>query len=164
MNIVLLEPEIALNTGNIGRTCVATNSKLHLIEPMGFLLTEKNIKRSGMDYWDRLNVERYKDIEDFFSKNPDAINNIFYATTKALNSYSDVKYNDKSYIMFGSEGSGIPEDILKKNKNNCIRIPMIKEERSLNLANSVAVVLYEALRQTGFKSLEKRGELHNSNW
>ena len=164
MNIVLLEPEIALNTGNIGRTCVATSTKLHLIEPMGFVLSEKNIKRAGMDYWERLDVKRYKDLDDFFSKNKDANNNIFYATTKALNTYNEVKYNDNSYIVFGSEGSGIPEDILVKNKNRCIRIPMTTGERSLNLSNSVAIVLYEALRQTGFKNLEKKGMLHRNNW
>ena len=164
INIILYEPEIPLNTGNIGRTCVATGTRLHLIEPLGFRLTEKNIKKSGMDYWERLDVTIYDDFEDFLDKNPDAKNNIFYATTKALKGYCDVKYDKDSYIMFGPESRGIPEKLLVDNKDKCIRIPMKEEERSLNLSNSVAVILYEALRQNDFLDLTDFGHLHNLSW
>ncbi len=162
MNIILHEPEIPQNTGNIGRTCVATNTSLHLIEPLGFRLGEKQIKRAGMDYWDKLDVTRYINFEDFKEKHPDA--KIWMATTKAKRVYTKVNYSENDYIMFGREGGGIPEEILVDNEECCIRIPMADEIRSLNLANSVAIVLYEALRQTGFKNLAKEGELHNLSW
>ena len=152
MNIVLLEPEIHLNTGNIGRTCSATGSRLHLIEPLGFSLDDKHIKRAGLDYWYDLDVTCYKNYEDFLMKNPGS--KIFMASTKGGNLYTEVKFNENDYIMFGKESGGIPEGILKQNKENCIRIPMLPGSRSLNLSNSVAVVLYEALRQNGFVSLE----------
>lgn len=145
LNIVLLEPEIPANTGNIGRTCVATDTKLHLIEPLGFSLSEKALKRAGMDYWKDLDVTTYLDYEDFVEKNPNA--KIYYATTKALKTYTDVQYEEDCYIMFGKESAGIPEEILMEHKDNCVRIPMINEIRSLNLSNSVAIVLYEALRR-----------------
>lgn len=162
MNIVLLEPEIASNTGNIGRTCVATGTKLHLIEPLGFQLTEKNLKRAGMDYWERLDVTRYIDYEDFLAKNPDAV--IFMATTKARQSYDEVQYPQNAFLLFGKESGGIPEELLVQNRERCVRIPMLEGERSLNLANSVAILLYEALRQNGFPGLSAEGDLHHLNW
>ena len=162
LNIVLYEPEIPANTGNIGRTCVATNTRLHLIEPLGFSLEEKQLKRAGMDYWKDLDVTTYVNWEDFCQKNPDA--KIYYATTKARHVYSDVRYEPDCYIMFGKESAGIPEEILKDNPDTCVRIPMMGEIRSLNLSNSVAVVLYEALRQNDFSNMKLEGELHRLRW
>lgn len=162
LNIVLHEPEIPANTGNIGRTCVATGTRLHLIEPLGFSLSEKNLKRAGMDYWKDLDVRTYIDFEDFMEKNPDA--KIYMATTKAPNVYSDVKYEPDCYIMFGKESAGIPEEILVKHKEDSVRIPMIGDIRSLNLSNSVAIILYEALRQNGFAGMETEGHLHRLEW
>ena len=153
MNIVLLEPEIPENTGNIGRTCVAANTSLHLIRPFGFILNERGLKRAGMDYWDRLKVSDYINLSDFMSRNNNPT--IWYATTKAGQCYTDVKYGPDDFIMFGKESAGIPEDILRENESRCIRIPMYEKERSLNLANSVAIILYEALRQNGFEGLNK---------
>ena len=162
MNIVLLEPEIPANTGNIGRTCVATGTTLHLIEPLGFHLNEKNIKRSGMDYWKQVDVRRYADYQDFLEKeNP---KRIFMATTKAHQLYTDVRYEPDDYIMFGKESAGIPEEILVENESTCIRIPMFDDIRSLNLSNSVAIVLYEALRPQGFAEMQQYGELHRLEW
>lgn len=163
-NIVLLEPEMPANTGNIGRTCVATGTKLHLIEPLGFKLNEKAIKRSGLDYWDKLDVEVYADFEEFLEKNPRAKEKLYMATTKAENTYADVAFEDGDYIMFGKESAGIPEEILVEHKENCIRIPMWGEIRSLNLSNSVAVILYEALRQHHFEDMSLRGKLHHLEW
>ena len=151
LNIVLYEPEIPANTGNIGRTCVATNTRLHLIEPLGFSLEEKQLKRAGMDYWKDLDVNTYTNWEDFCQKNPDA--KIYYATTKARHVYSEVSYEPDCYIMFGKESAGIPEEILKDHPDTCVRIPMVGETRSLNLSNSVAIVLYEALRQNDFSNI-----------
>ena len=162
LNIVLHEPEIAPNTGNIGRTCYATGTRLHLIEPMGFVINDKSLKRAGMDYWHNLDVTIYDDWNDFLDKNPDA--NIYMATTKARNVYTDVSYRDGDYIMFGKEGAGIPEELLVQHPDKCIRIPMEEDIRSLNLANSVAIVLYEALRQQDFAQLQKKGELHRLSW
>lgn len=162
INIVLLEPEIPANTGNIGRTCVATGTRLHLIEPLGFSLSEKALKRAGMDYWPDLDVTTYIDYEDFLARNPGA--QIFYATTKGRHIYSDAAYQDGCYIMFGKESAGIPEEILREHPDTCVRIPMIGETRSLNLSNSVAVVLYEALRQQGFAHMKTEGELHRLHW
>lgn len=162
MNIVLLEPEIASNTGNIGRTCVATGTALHLIEPLGFQLTEKNLKRAGMDYWERLSVSRYLDYEDFRAKHPGA--QVFMATTKAKQSYTEVLYPADAYLMFGKESGGIPEELLVRDPAHCVRIPMLPCERSLNLANSVAIILYEALRQNSFPGLSAAGELHHLGW
>lgn len=161
LNIVLLEPEIPANTGNIGRTCVAAGARLHLIEPLGFSLSEKALKRAGMDYWKDLDVTTYIDYSDFLDKNPGA--KIYMATTKARKVYTEVSYEPDSYIMFGKESAGIPEEILVENKENCVRIPMMGEIRSLNLGNSAAIVLYEALRQNGFKGMELEGDLHHLN-
>ncbi len=162
MNIVLLEPEIPANTGNIGRTCVATGTRLHLIEPMGFRLDEKEIRRAGLDYWKDLDVTVYKNFQEFCDKNPGA--KIFMATTKAQHSYSQVEYDRDCYIMFGKESAGIPEELLLENKKNTIRIPMIGDIRSLNLANSVAIILYEALRQNDFEGMRMEGQLHRHSW
>lgn len=162
LNIVLFEPEIPANTGNIGRTCVAANTRLHLIEPLGFRLNEKNLKRAGMDYWSNLDVTTYINYEEFLERNPGA--KIYMATTKAPNVYTDVKYEPDCYIMFGKESAGIPEEILVKHKDDCIRIPMIGDIRSLNLGNSVAIVLYEALRQNGFAGMNLEGHLHHLEW
>lgn len=162
LNIVLLEPEIPANTGNIGRTCCATGTRLHLIEPLGFQINEKALKRAGMDYWDKLDVVVYESYQDFCEKNPDA--KIYYATTKAPNKYSDAKFEPDCFIMFGKESAGIPESILVENKDTCIRIPMNPEIRSLNLSNSVAIVLYEALRQNNFVGMETEGHLRTYDW
>ena len=162
MNIVLLEPEMPANTGNIGRTCVATNSRLHLIEPLGFKLNEKMLKRAGLDYWDKLDVTVYSDYQDFLDKNPGA--KIYMATTKSKQTYTDVEYEDGCYIMFGKESAGIPEEILVEHKEDCVRIPMVGDIRSLNLGNSVAIVLYEALRQNGFAGMNLEGHLHELHW
>lgn len=162
MNIVLFEPEIPANTGNIGRTCVATGSRLHLIEPLGFRLDEKSLKRAGMDYWKDLDVTTYIDYEDFLEKNPGA--KIYMATTKGPQLYTDVSYEPDCYIMFGKESAGIPEEILVENQETAIRIPMIGAIRSLNLSNSVAVVLYEALRQNQFADMNLEGRLTEYEW
>ena len=158
VHIVLHEPEIPANTGNIGRTCVATGSVLHLIEPLGFQINNKMLKRSGLDYWDKLEVHRYVNFEEFLEKNPGA--RIYMATTKSKQTYTDVTYEDGCYIMFGKESAGIPEEILMQYKETCVRIPMLDQIRSLNLGNSVAIVCYEALRQQGFKELQLQGQLH----
>ena len=162
LNIVLFEPEIPANTGNIGRTCVATNTRLHLIEPLGFRLDEKSLKRAGMDYWKDLDVTTYIDFNDFLERNPGA--KIYMATTKAPNVYTDVAYEPDCYIMFGKESAGIPEEILVNHKEESIRIPMVGDIRSLNLGNSVAIVLYEALRQNNFENMTKEGHLHHLEW
>ncbi len=162
LNIVLHEPEIPSNTGNIGRTCVATNTRLHLIEPLGFRLDEKDLKRAGMDYWPDLDVRTYVNYEEFLEKNPGA--KIYMATTKARKVYTDVSYEPDCFLMFGKESAGIPEEILVDNQENCVRIPMAGDTRSLNLANSVAIVLYEALRQQDFAGLRKEGNLHRLHW
>ena len=162
LNIVLLEPEIPANTGNIGRTCVATGTVLHLIEPLGFDISEKAVRRAGMDYWKDLEVHTYKNYQDFLEKNPDA--KIYMATTKAHKTYTEVSYESDCYIMFGKESAGIPEEILVDNEETCMRIPMIGEIRSLNLSNAVAIVLYEALRQNNFEGLNQEGHLHRLEW
>lgn len=162
MNIVLLEPEIPANTGNIGRTCVATGTPLHLIEPLGFMLDEKHLKRAGMDYWKDLDLHTYIDWEDFLKKHATA--RLIFATTKAQHLYSDFHFQEDDYIVFGKESAGIPEEILVDNPDTSIRIPMIGDTRSLNLGNSVSIVLYEALRQQGFKGLNLEGQLHNLHW
>ena len=162
MNVILLEPEIPQNTGNIGRTCCATGTKLHLIEPMGFRINEKNLKRAGMDYWDDLDVTIYDSFKDFMDQHPGI--KICIATTKAPHRYTDVEFGPDDYIMFGKESAGIPEEILVDNEDTCIRIPMNPEIRSLNLANSVAIVLYEALRQNDFHGMQMEGHLHRLQW
>lgn len=186
-HIVLLEPEIPANTGNIGRTCLCTNSHLHLIEPMGFILNDKNLKRAGMDYWEDLNVTVYDCWEDFVEQNKDKVAfpfevakaqmcdeetsaerpvkaTLWMATTKGQKTHDQADFRDGDYIMFGKESAGIPEEILMQNKDACIRIPMASEQRSLNLSNSVAVVLYEALRQNQYLDLEVEGQLHYHTW
>lgn len=162
MHIILHQPEIPANTGNIGRTCVATGTTLHLIEPLGFHLDEKSIKRAGMDYWDKLDVTRYINFEEFQAKHPDA--KIWYATTKAKRLYTEASFGNNDYIMFGKESAGIPEELLVEHEETCIRIPMLTEIRSLNLSNAVAVVLYEALRQNQFTGMQREGELHRLRW
>ncbi len=162
INIVLLEPEIPANTGNIGRTCVAAGARLHLIEPLGFSLSEKALKRAGMDYWKDLDVTTYMNYEEFLEKNPGA--RIYMATTKAEKLYTEVSYEPDCFLMFGKESAGIPEELLVENRENCVRIPMMGEIRSLNLGNSAAVVLYEALRQNGFAGMQREGKLHHLNW
>ena len=162
INIVLHEPEIPANTGNIGRTCVATGARLHLIEPLGFKIDDKSLKRAGLDYWHKLDVTVYEDYEDFLAKNPGA--KVYMATTKSKQKYTDVSYEDDAYIMFGAESRGIPEEILLDNKETCVRIPMMPGERSLNLSNAVAVVVYEALRQQDFPAVEEQGQLHRYEW
>lgn len=162
LNVVLFEPEIPANTGNIGRTCVATGTRLHLIEPLGFRLNEKEIRRAGMDYWKDLDVTRYINYQDFLDKNPGA--KIYMATTKGEHVYTEVSYEPDCYLMFGKESAGIPEEILVKHRSECVRIPMMGETRSLNLSNSVAIVLYEALRQNQFAHMKLTGELHRLHW
>lgn len=162
LNVVLLEPEIPANTGNIGRTCVATGTRLHLIEPLGFRLTEKNLKRAGMDYWNDLDVTTYMDFQDFLDQNPNA--KIYMATTKGPHVYTEVSYEPDCYIMFGKESGGIPEEILLEHQDTAVRIPMLGDTRSLNLSNSVAIVLYEALRQNHFDHLKLDGHLTKYDW
>lgn len=164
LNIVLLEPEMPANTGNIGRTCCATGTKLHLIEPMGFKINDKTLKRAGLDYWDKLEVTIYDCLADFLEKNPEAVGKMFMATTKAKKNYCDVAYPDDAYIMFGKESAGIPEELLVAYQETAIRIPMNENIRSLNLSNSVAIVLYEALRQNDFFSMQIEGDLHRLHW
>lgn len=173
-NIVLLEPEIPANTGNIGRTCLCTNSRLHLIEPMGFILNDKNLKRAGMDYWHELDVVVYDSRKDFLEKNSELLippfgnnengNVLWMATTKSKQTHADVSYKDGDFIMFGKESAGIPEETLLLDPKHCMRIPMAKNQRSLNLSNSAAIVLYEALRQNNFLDLETEGQLHHHTW
>lgn len=162
MNIVLYEPEMPANTGNIGRTCVATGTRLHLIEPLGFKLNEKALKRAGLDYWDKLDVTVYSDFQDFLDRNPGT--KIYMATTKAPNVYTEASYEPDCYIMFGPESRGIPEDILVNHQETCVRIPMWGDIRSLNLSNSVSIILYEALRQNGFEKMTMQGHLRNYDW
>jgi tRNA (cytidine/uridine-2'-O-)-methyltransferase len=166
MNIVLHQPEIPANTGNIGRTCVATGTVLHLIEPLGFRLTGKELRRAGMDYWEHLDVRRYMNFEEFVEKNlkdnPNA--RIWMATTKAKKVYTQASFGVDDFIMFGKESAGIPEEILVEYEETCIRIPMLDKIRSLNLSNSVSIVLYEALRQQNFEGFQLEGELHHLQW
>ena len=161
-NIVLLEPEIPANTGNIGRTCVATGTRLHLIEPLGFRLGEKDIRRAGMDYWPQLDVTTYSNYEDFLRRNPDA--EIYMATTKGAKVYSQVRFEPNCYLMFGKESGGIPEELLLENQERAVRIPMLGDTRSLNLSNAAAIVLYEALRQNGFEQLSLEGRITIYVW
>lgn len=154
-NIVLVEPEIPQNTGNIARTCAATGSKLHIIKPMGFEIDDKKLKRAGLDYWHLLGVQYYENMQDFFEKNKDI--SMYLASTKAAKTHDQVEYCDGDWLFFGKETKGLPENFIKENLDRAIRIPMIEEARSLNLSNSVAVVLYEALRQTNYENLKQKG-------
>lgn len=156
LNIVLVEPEIPQNTGNIARTCAATGSKLHIVKPLGFEISDKHLKRAGLDYWYLLDITYYENIGEFFEKNSGG--SFYFSTTKAPRPYTDAKFKDGDYLVFGKETKGLPEPLLEKNLERCIRIPMISDARSLNLSNSVAVIVYEALRQTGFKSLVSASE------
>lgn len=162
MNIVLHEPEIPANTGNIGRTCVATGTSLHLIKPLGFDISDKQVRRAGMDYWKDLDLYVYENFSEFIARNPNA--RIYMATTKAKKAYTEVEYNEDDFIMFGKESAGIPEEILIKYEDTSVRIPMIGEIRSLNLSNSVAIMLYEALRQQDFEGMKLKGDLHRLKW
>lgn len=161
-NIVLLEPEIPANTGNIGRTCAATGTRLHLIEPLGFRLGEKELKRAGMDYWSQLDVTTYINYEDFLKRNPGA--RIYMATTKGLRVYSEVRFEPDCYLMFGKESAGIPEELLLEHQETAIRIPMMGDTRSLNLSNAAAIVLYEAMRQNDFAQMKLKGKLTKYDW
>ncbi len=161
LNIVMVEPEIPQNTGNVARTCAATGARLHLVGPMGFTVDDKKLKRAGLDYWHLLDITYYDNLDDFFAKNQ---GEFFFFTTKALSAHSDVSYPDNCYLFFGKETKGLPEELLLKNRDRCVRIPMIDEARSLNLSNSVAVGVYEALRQWGYPCLQNKGQLHNYKW
>lgn len=162
LNIVMVEPEIAGNTGNVARTCAATGARLHLVRPFGFEIDDKKLKRAGLDYWDLLDITFYDSLEDFFAKNSDG--EFFYFTTKALKTHSDVSYPDNAYIVFGKETKGLPEELLLKNRDSCVRIPMISDARSLNLSNAVAIATYEVLRQWNYPELQNFGQLHNYKW
>ena len=164
INIVLHEPEIPQNTGNIARTCAATGASLHIIRPMGFEIDDKKLKRAGLDYWDKLDIHYYDNYEDFLGKNPDAKENLYFFTTKAPRAYAEISYPDQVYIMFGKESRGIPEEILCKNYESCVRIPMRNTIRSLNLSNSVAIAVFEILRQWDFDGMQEAGNLTHEEW
>ena len=161
MNIVLVEPEIPQNTGNIARTCAATGSRLHIIEPMGFTIDDKKLKRAGLDYWHLLDITYYPNWEDFAAKNQ---GDFYYFTTKAPRHYAQATYRDGAYLIFGKETKGLPEELLVQHPEECVRLPMIPGARSLNLSNTVAVAVYEALRQTGFAGLQEEGKLTRFDW
>ena len=160
-NVVLIEPEIPANTGNISRTCAATGARLHLIRPLGFEIDDKHLKRAGLDYWRLLDVSEYDNIEDFFGRNKDAC--LYFLSTKAPRCYSEMNYPEGAYFVFGKETRGLDESLLREYSERCVRIPMIDEARSLNLSNSVAIVLYEALRQNGFRRLLNYGKMRRIN-
>ena len=162
INIVLLEPEIPQNTGNIARTCAATGASLHLIEPLGFRIDDAKLERAGLDYWHQLDITYYKDLNDFYARNPDA--QVYYFSTKAPKKYTDIKYPEKVYLMFGKETKGLPEELLRDNKSHCVRIPMRDSLRSLNLSNSAAIAVYEVFRQRDFEGLREAGELTKYEW
>lgn len=161
LNVVLVEPEIPQNTGNIARTCAATGARLHIVEPMGFSVEDKYLKRAGLDYWHLVDITYYKNLDDFFSKNS---GNFYFFTTKGLNRHSDISYPDNSFLFFGKETAGLPEELLVKNRENCVRIPMNDASRSLNLSNSVAIGVYEVLRQWDYPDLLCEGKLHRLKW
>ena len=162
LNIVLIEPEIPQNTGNISRTCAATGARLHLVKPFGFEINDKHLKRAGLDYWQYLDITYYENQAEFFEKNKGK--QFYFFTTKALHRHSDVEYPDGAYLVFGKETKGLPEELLLENRDSCVRIPMIDEARSLNLSNAVAIATYEALRQWDYPSLLEVGQLHNHKW
>lgn len=161
LNIVLVEPQIPQNTGNVARTCAATGARLHLVGPMGFKVDDAKLKRAGLDYWHFLDITYYDDLTDFFNKNS---GNFYYFSTKARTVYSDVEYPDNAYLVFGKETAGLPEKLLFDNPESCVRLPMIGEARSLNLSNTVAIGVYEVLRQWGYPELKNSGELTKYNW
>ncbi len=161
INIVMVEPEIPQNTGNVARTCAATGARLHLVGPMGFKIDDKKLKRAGLDYWHLLDITYYDSLEDFFSKNS---GQFYFFTTKARRVYSKVEYPDNCYLFFGKETKGLPEELLLENPDICVRLPMVDEARSLNLSNTVAVAVYEVLRQWDYPQLQNFGNLHNYDW
>ncbi len=161
-NIVLVEPEIPQNTGNIARTCAATGCRLHLVKPLGFEVSDKYLKRAGLDYWQYVDIKYWENFEELQAAFPQG--RFFYFTTKALNCYTDIEYTDGDFLVFGKETKGLPEELLKANPHSCVRIPMMGELRSLNLSNSVAIAVYEGLRQSGFESMNKKGQLHRLKW
>ena len=156
LNIVLHEPEIPQNTGNIARTCAATGAALHLIRPLGFEIDDRKLKRAGLDYWDKLDISYYDSLDDFFCRNPLA--DIYYFSTKAAKTYTEVSYPENVFLMFGKETRGLPEDLILSNIDRAVRIPMLPSLRSLNLSNSVAVAVYEVLRQRGFPEMDLKGK------
>ncbi len=162
LNVVLVEPEIPQNTGNIARSCAATGARLHIVRPMGFTIDDKKLKRAGLDYWHLLDITYYDNFEDFACKN--AGGEFYYFTTKALNTHSDVRYPDNCFLIFGKETKGLPEELLKANRERCVRLPMVGDARSLNLSNTVCVGIYEVLRQWNYPELQNFGQLHNSEW
>lgn len=162
LNIVLVEPQIPQNTGNIARTCAATGARLHLVEPMGFRVDDKKLKRAGLDYWHLLDITYYDSLPDFFEKNPDGA--FFYFTTKGRTVHSDVTYPDNAYLVFGREDAGLPETLLREHPEQCLRLPMRDAARSLNLSNTVAIGVYEVLRQWGYPALQWKGQLHHGTW
>ncbi len=162
LNIVLVEPQIPQNTGNISRTCAVTGAKLHLVKPFGFQITDKHLKRAGLDYWDKLDIAYYDNLEDFFEKNKNG--SFYYFTTKGLNIHSEVSYPDNSFLIFGREDKGLPEELLHENPESCVRIPMRNELRSLNLSNSAAIAVYEVLRQWDYPDLSRKGKLTQYEW
>ena len=161
LNIVLVEPQIPQNSGNIARTCAATGARLHLVGPMGFTVDDRKLKRAGLDYWHLLDITYYEGLDDFFARNSGPF---YYFTTKAKNRYTDVVYPDGAYLVFGREDAGLPESLLVKNPASCVRLPMRGEARSLNLSNTVAVGVYEALRQWDFPALQNAGRLREYDW
>ena len=162
INIVLVEPEIPQNTGNIARTCAATGASLHLVKPLGFEIDDRKLRRAGLDYWDKLDITYYENLDDFFAKNPDA--DFYCFTTKARHVYSDISYPKRVFLMFGKETKGLPEELLFANPDRCVRIPMRDTLRSLNLSNSAAIAVYEVFRQRGFEGLRPDGELTKYRW
>lgn len=162
LNIVLVEPEIPQNTGNIARTCAATGARLHLVRPMGFEVDDKKLKRAGLDYWYLLDITYYDNLADFFEKNKGG--KFYYFSTKALHRHTDIEYPDGAYLVFGKETRGLPEELLLENRDTTVRIPMLSEARSLNLSNSVAIAVYETLRQWDYPELQGFGELHRHSW
>mgnify|MGYP000806145525 CR=1 FL=1 len=162
LNIALIEPEIPQNTGNIARTCAATGARLHLVGPMGFTITDKQVKRAGLDYWDKLDITYYDSQADFFAKNAEA--EFFYFSTKAEIAHSDMQYPNGAFLVFGKETKGLPEELLVQHPARCLRFPMRQGLRSLNLSNSVAIGVYEALRQWDFPQLQNEGQLHRLKW
>lgn len=161
LNIVMVEPQIPQNTGNVARTCAVTGAALHLVKPYGFTITDRALKRAGLDYWDKLEIYEYDSLDDFFQKTN---GEYYYFTTKGKNVYSDVEYKDNVYILFGREDKGLPERLLYENEKHCVRIPMRSDLRSLNLSNAVAIATYEILRQWDFPDLTTEGKLTQFTW
>lgn len=162
INIVLVEPQIPQNTGNIARTCAATGASLHLVKPMGFTVDDKKLKRAGLDYWHMLDITYYDGLDDFFEKNKGG--NFFFLTTKGRKIFSEVSFPENTFILFGREDAGLPEDLLKNHEDACLRIPMVDDARSLNLSNTAAIVTYEILRQWGYPDLLCEGQLTKFSW